>query len=235
MHAQLNYQELRLRLAHALMDVGAVLTRDSDHPLVVTRGDERGFRLKLHEKNPNASLSPIFLNLRTPDNPKPGPLTPEIVKIAAQCMRSLEYMHELHHNVVAGIPRAGDPFAAAFSPLYFFSPLIKMGKEESDGKRHIGSVIGEVPKGATVLVIDDLVTAADSKIEAIKSLEAAGLVVRDVMVLVDRGQGGREQLAARGYTLHSVFTINELLNLYVKSGKITSQLADEIKLYLTDG
>ncbi|MEI8096604.1 MAG: hypothetical protein WCG73_00670 [Candidatus Moraniibacteriota bacterium] len=229
---KLLYPELRVCLAHSLMDVGAVLTRDSIHPLVVTRGDERGFKLKLHEKNPDAPLSPIYLNLRIPSNPKAGPLTPEIVEMAAQCMHSFAFMNEIHYNATAGIPHAGDPFAEIFSSIPFPSPLIKMGKEDAGEKRRIGAVVGEVPKGETVLVIDDLVTAADSKIEAIASLEAAGLVVLDVMVLVDREQGGKEQLAGNGYTLHSVFTISELLDLYAGSGTITPELASEIKAYL---
>ena len=80
-----NYQENQRQLAQALLEVGAILTAESDHPLVITRdgsdGPERGFRLKLHEKTPLAPLSPIYLNLRTPDNPKPGPLTLEIVEL----------------------------------------------------------------------------------------------------------------------------------------------------------
>ena len=60
------YQAKR-NLAIALFDSEAVLTAESDSPLVIKRngpnGVERGFKLKLHEKNPEAPLSPFFLNL----------------------------------------------------------------------------------------------------------------------------------------------------------------------------
>jgi orotate phosphoribosyltransferase len=60
-----------------------------------------------------------------------------------------------------------------------------------------------------VVLIDDIITDGASKLEAIAPLEEAGLVVRDLVILVDREQGGRELLAARGYTLHAVLTISQ--------------------------
>src|SRR3989344_4810594 len=98
------YNKARYDLAIALLDDGAVLTAASCHPLVVERkgqnGKERGFKLKLHEKNPLAPLSPFYLNLRTPDNPKPGPLTPEVVDLGAYCMLLLARRRKLEYDVV---------------------------------------------------------------------------------------------------------------------------------------
>ena len=45
-----------------------------------------------------------------------------------------------------------------------------------------------------MLVIDDIITDGASKIEAIKPLEAAGLNVKDVLVILDREQGGERIL-----------------------------------------
>ncbi len=39
---------------------------------VVQVDTKEGFKLKLHETNPDEPRSPIFLNIRTPNNPKPG-------------------------------------------------------------------------------------------------------------------------------------------------------------------
>ena len=56
---------------------------------------------------------------------------------------------------------------------------------------------GRFQPGEHVVVIDDIVTDGASKLEAIEPLEAAGLVVEDLVVLVDREQGGRERLPRR--------------------------------------
>lgn len=229
-------QELRKELAIALMNDGAILTRDSDHPRVVMRGSERGFRLKLHEKHPEAPLSPFFLNLRTPDNPNVGPLTPSTVTLAARCMAEMIKEMEILCDAIAGIPNAGDPFATALTELLPRTPRIEMFKEDlPDGKRRIAGLKytgGLVQSHGTVLLIDDLVSAADSKVEAIKVLEGAGFKVFDVLVLVDRDQDGRQELASRGYMLHSVFDVYVLLGMYVAMGKLSMELAGVITGYL---
>ncbi|OGG93848.1 hypothetical protein A2609_01205 [Candidatus Kaiserbacteria bacterium RIFOXYD1_FULL_47_14] len=230
-------QKMRLTLAFALMNIGAVLTAESDHPLVVERerenGVERGFLLKLHEKNPEAPLSPFFLNLRTPDNPKPGPLTPEIVEFAARCMRDVQANRGLSFDATAGIPRAGDPFAKALARLYGMNAIV-LEKIERDGKRCVAlpSDFWLPARIKKALGVDDLITKADSKREAIGVWRGVGLEVTDILVLVDREQGGREELAGLGCTLHSVFTITELLDLYVDAGKMTSHLRIDIHAYL---
>ena len=67
-------------------------------------------------------------------------------------------------------------------------------------------------------MIDDIVTDGASKLEAIEPLEAAGLVVEDLVVLIDREQGGRERLAAKGYRLHAVLTISACFDALEAAG-----------------
>lgn len=224
-------QVLKRQLAIALFDVGAFLTRDSDHPLVVTRGAERGFKMKLHDKNPDAPLSPVYMNLRTPDNPKPGPLTPEIVELAAHCMAQAISQHELDFDVIAGIPRAGEPFAAALAKI-LNCELVKLVKDESGGGRKIvsGESKSQLKRGA--LPIDDLITGADTKFEAIDALIEMGYTVSDLAVLIDREQRGRQKMGERGVGLCAVMTFTEMLDILVEEERITPELRAEIKTYL---
>jgi orotate phosphoribosyltransferase len=137
---------------------------------------------------------------------------------------------------VAGIPNAGDPFAEQFVASLFPAPdkpLIKLGKEVSADKRHIiGVISGEIIPGTKVLLIDDLITKAHSKREAIASLENAGLRVRDIIVLVDREQGGARELRNEGYIVHSVFQISKMLRYYCMSGLMSAQTLNQIEKYL---
>ncbi len=59
--------------------------------------------------------------------------------------------------------------------------------------------------GKQVLVTDDVATTGGSVIKAIEAARAAGAVVEDALVLVDRQEGGTEALAAIGVRLASVF------------------------------
>jgi len=108
---------------------------------------------------------------------------------------------------IAGIPYAGLPLAVATSLAGGF-PLVYPRREEKayGTKRRIE---GAFEAGEQVVVIDDIITDGASKFEAIEPLEAAGLVVRDLVILIDREQGGAERLAAKGYALHAVLTISQ--------------------------
>ena len=113
---------------------------------------------------------------------------------------------------VAGIPYAGLPLAVATS-LAGRLPLIYPRREEKGyGTRR--RIEGLFEAGDRVVLIDDIVTDGASKFEAIQPLEEAGLVVKDLVILIDREQGGRELLAAKGYTLHAVLTISECFDAW---------------------
>ncbi|MCJ7662818.1 MAG: orotate phosphoribosyltransferase [Desulfobacterales bacterium] len=66
-------------------------------------------------------------------------------------------------------------------------------------------------KGAKVAIIEDVVTTGGSLLKAIKVAEDHGLKVVQALALVDREEGGKEQLAEAGYTLEAVFTRSEII------------------------
>lgn len=193
------------------------------------------FKLKLHEKHPDAPLSPIFLNLRSSLNPKPGLLGSEEFQAAADLMVELAQSNDIKFDCIAGIPHAGDPFADAFvaawpSPI----PIVRLQKHTSDSGRRIGGAAGgeNQVRSKRVLLLDDLITKADSKLEAIQSVRDDGGIVTDVIVLVDREQGGAVELQEAGCSLHSVYKLSAMLDFYVEHGCITPEKRDEVREYI---
>jgi orotate phosphoribosyltransferase len=71
--------------------------------------------------------------------------------------------------------------------------------------------MGNLGDGMPVAIVEDVVTTASSTFHAIDSAEAAGLKVMKVFCLVDREEGGRENLATRGYNLEALYTKSTLL------------------------
>jgi uridine monophosphate synthetase len=167
------------------------------------------FRLKLHETHPDAPLAPIYLDLRVLQS------YPDALDATAEALRELIEARRLVFSRYAGIPMAATPLVAVLSHLTRI-PMITPRESKSHGAG--GTINGAWTPGETVLAIDDLVTHAESKLEAIRVLEANGLVVRDVAVLVDREQGGREQLEAAGYHLHAAVTLSQLLDYWRSKG-----------------
>ena len=64
---------------------------------------------------------------------------------------------------------------------------------------------------------------------------SAGLIVEDVLVLVDREQGGEQTLAAAGLRLHSLCTLRALVEMLCGAGRIDGQTAANVGAYLAAG
>ena len=73
---------------------------------------------------------------------------------------------------------------------------------------------GDVKENDRVIIVDDVITTGGSTIKAIDHAEDSGLKIVKVLVLVDRQEGGREAIIARGYGVDSVFTKSELKEQY---------------------
>lgn len=93
---------------------------------------------------------------------------------------------------------------------------------------------GNVRNGDYVLFFDDVVTDAGSKIEGVRSIERLGGKVFGVLVVVDREQGGRENLEKMGYRFYSVATISEIVRSLLRARTVTREQAEGILTYVKE-
>ena len=115
-------------------------------------------------------------------------------------------------DAVGGMAIGADPITAAIitvagqrgKPLRGFI-VRKEAKQHGTGR----DVEGPVRPGDRVIVVEDVVTTGGSSLAAIEKAEAFGLKVVGVMAIIDRLEGGRETLAARGYSLQTLLTIRD--------------------------
>ena len=180
------------------------------------------FILKLHQRDPDAPPSPYYIDLRMLRS------YPKLLRQTAVVLSDIS--RKLTFDLLADVPTASTPLVTAM----MLRRRIPMISPRLDAKSHgLGrSIEGVFEPGQTALVVDDLVTSSTSKLEAIKVLEYSGLVVKDVLVLLDREQGGSEQLAEKGYQLHSVFTITELFDYLANQGRISPSAIEVCRKYL---
>lgn len=144
-------------------------------------------------------VSPFYIDLRVVIS------HPDV--LASIGRRMAELVRRCRVDRIAGIPYAGLPLAVATSLAGGFPLVYPRREEKAYGMRR--RIEGHFEPGEQVVVIDDIVTDGTSKFEAIQPLEEAGLVVKDLVILIDREQGGAERLAAKGYALHAVLTISQ--------------------------
>lgn len=144
----------------------------------------------------------------------------------------LPLLKELKFDRLAGLPYAAIPIATAIS-LQGNYPMIYPRKEvKTYGTK--AEIEGEYHSGETMVVIDDLATTGGSKFEAIEKLTGVGLVVKDVVVLVDRQSGAKESLAQAGYSMHAVLTISQLLEYWEENGKVDKDKIEETRKFLKE-
>ena len=131
---------------------------------------------------------------------------------------------------IAGLPYAAIPIATAISLVGNYPMIYPRKEAKSYGTK--AEIEGEYHAGDTVVVIDDLATTGGSKFEAIEKLTAVGLIVKDVVVLVDRQSGAKESLEQAGYSMHAVLTIRQLLDYWEKTNKVEKDKIEETRLFL---
>jgi len=142
----------------------------------------------------------------------------------------LPLLKGLKFDRIAGLPYAAIPIATAIS-LQGNYPMIYPRKEaKTYGTK--AEIEGEYRAGETVVIIDDLATTGGSKIEAIEKLTSMGLVVKDVVVLIDRQSGAKESLAQAGFAMHSVLTITQLLDYWEQTEKVEKDKIEATRRFL---
>ena len=158
--------------------------------------------------------SPIYVNLRV------LPSYPDSMLIVAEEL--VKIVKKIKPDVVAGAETAGIPLSTAIS-LKTKIPMIYVRKRPK-GYGMDQLIEGEIKQGQKVVLVDDMATNAFSKLKFINGIKQAGGIVHDVVIVLDREQGGVEALSKEKIKLHSLITLKEIL-MYMKD----KDLIDESK------
>lgn len=193
--------EVQERLSDQLFSIGAIKFGN--------------FRLKLHDKKPEAPLSPVYIDLRILRR------FPVAKAIAVDVLEEL--VHPLEFDLLSDIPTAATPLVSSLSDRLGIGMITPRTDDKTHGSGAKIDGMQSSDEGKVAVLIDDLVTRADSKLEAINVLKGHGIKVNDVVVLVDREQGGSDQLIQEGYKFHRAFTMKQMLDLYLRTGRLNQE------------
>ena len=119
---------------------------------------------------------------------------------------------------IAGVPLAGIPFASQIA-YNLKKPFLYVRKS----MRHHGRqrrVEGILVSGDRVLLVDDLVTTGLNLKNAAEAIRAEGGVVKEVVALLDREEGGKEKLEKSGIKVHTLLRISEVAKTLYEIGAI---------------
>jgi len=184
----------------------ATYDREALRALLATRTFKRGDFLLVSGKR-----SRIYFNMKA---------TMMIPEGAAQCARGLlSVLDGLDADYVAGLEMGAVPLLGGIAAASWDAgrPIGAVFVRKA-AKAHGTSLMveglddagGETLAGKRVVLIDDVATSGGSILKAADQIAAAGGVMKDAIVILDREQGATEMLGERGITLHTLFTATDL-------------------------
>ncbi len=110
---------------------------------------------------------------------------------------------------LGGVALGGVPLAAATSVAADVPYVIARKQRKEYGTANL--VEGRLEEGEEVVVLEDIVTTGTSLVDAIEALRDAGATVERALVVVDRQEGGRENVEDAGVEMEALVTAEELL------------------------
>ena len=150
-------------------------------------------------------------------NCKPTTLDPEGMNLIGSVI--FDMVKDSSITAAGGLTLGADPIANALSVIsYQKGKPIKSFIVRKDVKDHgtRSAIEGSVKSGDRVLIIDDVITTGGSTITAIEQARKAGLIVDCVITLIDREEGGRENIQQHIENIRSVLTRTEVMAIRAK-------------------
>ncbi len=133
---------------------------------------------------------------------------------------------------ILGVPTAGVPFATVVSqklaiPLIYY----RQARKEHGVRKKIEGIL---ERNDRVLIIDDLITTGESVIESAEVVRDQGGVVNELVVLLDREQGGKERLRAARIEPHVLFKISDAMEWLHAVGLLEDGIFETVKKYIQE-
>jgi orotate phosphoribosyltransferase len=108
---------------------------------------------------------------------------------------------------ILGVPTAGVPFTTIVCQKLAIPMLYYRKERKEHGVRK--KIEGKMEINDRILMIDDLITTGKSVIQAAQAAREQGGLVTELVVLLDREQGGREFILSNNIRPHVLFTVSD--------------------------
>ena len=120
--------------------------------------------------------------------------------------------------------------ATAMSLESYIPLIIKRKEAKSYGTKKL--IEGIYQKGQNCLLVEDVITSGKSLLETIPEIEQEDLKVSDIVVVLDREQGGKQLLENKGYRVYTLFNISEVCDILQETGELSDEEVKRIQDFL---
>ncbi|RUM61106.1 MAG: orotate phosphoribosyltransferase [Persephonella sp.] len=155
----------------------------------------------------SGKLSTYYIDLRTITlDPEGGYIIGNLI---------YEKIKDTEVSAIGGLTLGADPIAYATSLTAYLNkryikPFVvrKEPKKYGTGKQ----IEGNLSEGEKVFIVDDVITTGGSALKAARVAKENNLDVLGIIAIVDREEGGEENIRKEGFEFYPIFKISELLN-----------------------
>lgn len=170
------------------------------------------------------AVSPIYFDLRMiishPD------ILRSIAHLTWQKTKTCTFNH------LCGVPYTALPIATAIALVHDTSMVMRRKELKSYGTKKL--IEGCFKSGDTCLVIEDVITTGSSILETCQVLENEGLRINNIVVFIDREQGGMDCIKKQGYTIQAVCTLSHILGVLERENSINYKQSARIRCFIAD-
>lgn len=158
-----------------------------------------------NKKLKDGRISPIFINLRR------LPSYPFLMEEVAKEMLRKMHTEQFLGTRLAGLPMSGLPLAMVMGHIAKIPVLYP--------RQQVEEVEGFHRPGEDVIAIDDVLTDGKIKAHQINVIRNCDLNVRDLLVVVNRHEGGDELMEENKIRVHSLMDLDTIVEtLYQEAG-----------------
>ncbi|CAF4923405.1 unnamed protein product [Pieris macdunnoughi] len=167
--------------------------------------------------------TPIYFDLRVIVS------YPEVMELITSLLYEFSIV-DSQFDHVCGVPYTALPIATLLSVKVKKSMLMRRKEAKSYGTKKL--IEGHYKVGEKCLIIEDVVTSGSSVMETVTDLRKEGLKADEAIIILDREQGGRQNLEANDVKMKALLTMSKLIEILVENNKINKATANDVKNYL---
>ena len=173
-------------------------------------------------------ISPFYINLRNLIS------KPEIINNISKLIYQ-NFLKKRKDITLCGLPYAGIPYSCSISTLYEI-PQILLRKEKKQYGDSLGKIYEGIHKvGNKLILIDDIFTTGSSIIDSIKKFQEEGVLVDEVIVIVNRNEKNNylSKLKDYGVRVNFIFNLIDIIKYLLSINKIDKKEFDLVINYLS--
>ncbi|NPA12348.1 MAG: orotate phosphoribosyltransferase [Aquificae bacterium] len=154
----------------------------------------------------SGKLSTYYLDLRTITlDPEGGYIIGNLI---------YQMVKDSKPDAVGGLTLGADPISYSVSMVSYLNkdpikPFVVRKEPKGHGTKK--QIEGNVKEGDRVFIMEDVITTGGSSIKAAKVAQENGLKVLGIIAIVDREEGGEENIRKEGFELIPIFKVSEFL------------------------